>query len=342
MATINTGYTFVSGEIVTPSKLNDAVNLAQVSGIVNANISATAGIVDTKLATIATSGKVANTATTSTPANDPGTIVSRDTNGDFEANIITADLDGHATSSDSTDNVNGGAVGKLLYQTAPNTTGFLESGTSGKVLTSAGAGQAPSWETPPGGLLLTVVNFEFTPPTVYSGVASYNSTDGLVIESPECNFVADGPFFYIQVVNNFGASDFIRYGVYLATQIAAHKYKIDINSTGTWSTNLSFRIGYETSLNGGPTMRRDLIGSGTSGYNIPYGRIGLSSMAVMRGQDVYRINATNFYYPPSSEIIDDGDQYVVLITQPFILSIDPNHSGQVIPAVGMTSVVFAS
>ena len=49
--------------------------------IVNADINSAAAIVDTKLATIATAGKVSNSATTATTASTPNTIVLRDENG---------------------------------------------------------------------------------------------------------------------------------------------------------------------------------------------------------------------------------------------------------------------
>jgi hypothetical protein len=57
--------------------------------ITNTDIDASAGIVDTKLAQITTSGKVANSATTATSVNTSDAIVSRDSNGDFSANSIT-------------------------------------------------------------------------------------------------------------------------------------------------------------------------------------------------------------------------------------------------------------
>lgn len=57
MATLSTGYTFTSGEVVTPAKLNDLVDLATISGIVNSEISANAAIEHSKLASI-TSGQV--------------------------------------------------------------------------------------------------------------------------------------------------------------------------------------------------------------------------------------------------------------------------------------------
>ena len=65
--------------------------------IVNADISATAAIVDTKLATISTAGKVQNSATTATASNTGSTIVTRDPSGNFSAGTITASLTGNVT-----------------------------------------------------------------------------------------------------------------------------------------------------------------------------------------------------------------------------------------------------
>ena len=67
--------------------------------IVNADINASAGIVDTKLATIATAGKVSNSATTATDANTASAIVARDASGNFTAGTITAALTGAASSN---------------------------------------------------------------------------------------------------------------------------------------------------------------------------------------------------------------------------------------------------
>lgn len=90
MAIVTKGRTFVSGEIVTPTKLNTLVDSATVTGIVDADVSATAAIADTKLATISTAGKVSNSATTATSANAANTIVARDTSGNFLAGSINA------------------------------------------------------------------------------------------------------------------------------------------------------------------------------------------------------------------------------------------------------------
>lgn len=72
--------------------------------IVNADINAAAGIVDTKLATIATAGKVANSATTATADNTASAIVARNASGNFTANVITADLAGKSDSTDQLEN----------------------------------------------------------------------------------------------------------------------------------------------------------------------------------------------------------------------------------------------
>jgi len=70
--------------------------------IVNADISASAGIVDTKLDTISTGGKVANSATTATAANTASSIVARDGSGNFAAGTITANITGNVSGSSAT------------------------------------------------------------------------------------------------------------------------------------------------------------------------------------------------------------------------------------------------
>ena len=67
--------------------------------IVNADINASAAIADTKLATISTSSKVSNSATTATDANTASAIVARDGSGNFSAGTITATLTGNASSA---------------------------------------------------------------------------------------------------------------------------------------------------------------------------------------------------------------------------------------------------
>ena len=101
-AGIITATTFVGALTGTASNVTTNANLtgdvtssgnatAIAAGvIVDADINASAGIVDTKLATISTALKVSNSATTATDANTASAIVARDASGNFSAGIITA------------------------------------------------------------------------------------------------------------------------------------------------------------------------------------------------------------------------------------------------------------
>lgn len=75
--------------------------------IVNADLAAGAAIVDTKLATISTAGKVSNSATTATDANTASAIVARDGSGNFTAGTITAALNGNASTVTTNANLTG-------------------------------------------------------------------------------------------------------------------------------------------------------------------------------------------------------------------------------------------
>jgi hypothetical protein len=100
--------------------------------IVNADVDPAAAIVDTKLATIATAGKVSNSATTATSSNTPTAIVSRDGSGNFSAGTITASLTGHASLDLP---LTGGTVSGGLTLSSLST-GVVHSG-SGGALTSS-------------------------------------------------------------------------------------------------------------------------------------------------------------------------------------------------------------
>jgi hypothetical protein len=89
-ATVTNGvYTTDTGTVTSTMIANDT--------IVNADINSAAAIVDTKLATIATAGKVSNSATTAASANTASAIVARDASGNFTAGTITAALTGNVT-----------------------------------------------------------------------------------------------------------------------------------------------------------------------------------------------------------------------------------------------------
>jgi len=74
MATLTKGATFSTTETITNAKLHNLVDNGSVSGIVNADIDTSAGIVDSKLDTISTPGKV-NTSALSTGSDAQGDIL---------------------------------------------------------------------------------------------------------------------------------------------------------------------------------------------------------------------------------------------------------------------------
>lgn len=121
---------------VTTAKINDlavtegkiaasAVTSAKIANdtIVDADINSAAAIVDTKLATIATSGKVSNSATTATTANTASTIVLRDAAGTVSNEALLAPFETFATRGTMTGTVNLDVLTQgVLYATA-NATG---------------------------------------------------------------------------------------------------------------------------------------------------------------------------------------------------------------------------
>jgi hypothetical protein len=76
MATVTKGRTFVSGETVTPTKLNELVDNATVTSIVDADVSASAAIALSKLAT----GALPTAITVASANLVDGTIVNADIN----------------------------------------------------------------------------------------------------------------------------------------------------------------------------------------------------------------------------------------------------------------------
>jgi hypothetical protein len=78
-------------------------------------------------------------ATTFLPIGTAGQVLSPNGSGGLQ--WIT-----NTTSSSSANNILSGQASQLLYQTAPNTTGFIGNGTSGQFLGSNGS-SAPSWKT---------------------------------------------------------------------------------------------------------------------------------------------------------------------------------------------------
>lgn len=172
---------------------NDGSGNLSSSLITNANIDPAAGIVDTKLATISTTGKVSNSATTATGANTPNTIVLRDASGNFSAGIITAttfvgNLNGIASGNISASG--GTLVGTLTlaagYATGPtgpslqftgSTNTGLSAQTANTLVFSTNNGQRMSIS--PAG---TVSINSLTPAGVVHNDVSGNLTSSLIVD----------------------------------------------------------------------------------------------------------------------------------------------------------------
>jgi hypothetical protein len=119
--------------------LPDATGTVVLSGaIVNADINASAAIVDTKLATISTAGKVANSATTATSSSTANAIVARDASGNFNAGTISAAFSGNGSALTSL--TAGNLSGTIPSAVLANSSLFL--GTTSVALNRSSANQA--------------------------------------------------------------------------------------------------------------------------------------------------------------------------------------------------------
>jgi hypothetical protein len=238
----------ISNNAITTVKINaDAVTSAKIldGEIVNADISATAAIVDTKLATIATAGKVSNSATTATDANTASAIVARDASGNFTAGTITANLTGLASKAT---NINGGAVGAIPYQTAANTTGLLTGNAlaTKKFLTQSGNGtlaDAPVWAG------VAVSDITGTLPVANGGTGVTTTAANLVFAGPTSGSSAAAPSFRALVAADLptGSTNYVNNGT---TQQASTDF--NISGSGTIGTTLD--VTGNTSIGGTATI----------------------------------------------------------------------------------------
>ena len=142
----------ISGDITgTATSFDGSASITITSvitagSIVDADINASAGIVDTKLATISTAGKVSNSATTATNANTASAIVARDASGNFSAGTITAALTGNVSGNATTATTlaNTRTLWGQNFNGSANVTGNLTSvgnitGTAGITVTATAA-----------------------------------------------------------------------------------------------------------------------------------------------------------------------------------------------------------
>jgi len=150
----------IANDAVTNAKVSPTAaiaysKLALTGSIVDADIATAAAIADTKLGTIATAGKVSNSATTATASNTNSAIVARDGSGNFSAATITAALSGAVTSSSAT--ITGGSInGTTIGATTASTGAFTTLSATGTV---TGGKFAPTANTVSGnGMYLPTTN----------------------------------------------------------------------------------------------------------------------------------------------------------------------------------------
>jgi hypothetical protein len=193
----------VTGDITIS---NTGVTAIATGVIVNADINASAAIADTKLDTIATAGKVSNSATTATNANTASAIVARDASGNFTAGTITAALTGTAsgnliaggalgTPSSGTltsctglpisTGVSGLGTGAATFLTTPSSANLAalltdETGTGANVFATSPTLVSPALGTPASGILTNCTNLPVATASV-AGAVSIPAAGGLAL-----------------------------------------------------------------------------------------------------------------------------------------------------------------
>ena len=173
--------TTIASGVVTSDMIVDGT-------IVNGDINASAAIVDTKLATISTGGKVSNSATTATNANTASAIVARDGSGNFSAGTITAALTGNASTVTTNANLTGhitstGNAAVLGSFTSAQLLAALtdETGTGAAVFATSPTLVTPALGTPASGVVTNLtgtasININGTVGATTATTASFTGT----------------------------------------------------------------------------------------------------------------------------------------------------------------------
>jgi len=225
-------YTFskVSGDVTV-----DSSGVASIASgvIVNADINASAAIVDTKLATISTAGKVANSATTATSANTASSIVARDASGNFTAGTITASsFSGPATSLTSLPA--GQLTGTIPSAVLGNSSNFV--GTTSIALNRASANQGLTGISSLAMPGVTAGTITLTPAASGGTVAiTVPATAGTLVTTGDSGTVTSTMIANDTIVN----ADVNASAAIAGTKISPNFGSQDIVSTGT-STAASF------------------------------------------------------------------------------------------------------
>ena len=233
-------------ETLTNKTINAGTNT--IVDLTNANISSSAAIDDSKLATIAGAGKVLNSATTATAANTNNAIVARDANGAFTATTVNAALNGNAatatklftTRSIYGNNFDGsapltGIISSAFGGTGNGFTKFTSSATSEKVYTLPNANA-------------TILTSAALVTVAQGGTGTASATQNFVFAGPATGSSAGAPTFRALTPADLPSGS----GSY-------------IGNTTTQQANSNFNISGNGIAGGNLTAASFIVPSGTSG-----------------------------------------------------------------------------
>ena len=234
----------ITGTLMTLSGVESFTNktidatLNTITGISNSNLDASANIDDSKLATIATAGKVANSATTATKLNTANAIVARDATGAFSAGIITASLNGNAgtaTKLAATKNIYGNAFDGTVDLTAVIASTFGGTG-NGFTKFTGPSGSERTFTLPNANA--TILTTDALVSVAQGGTGAATSTQNFVFAGPATGSSAGAPTFRALTAADLPAGS----GSYIAnqtTQQASSNFNISGNGVvgGTLSAN---------------------------------------------------------------------------------------------------------
>jgi hypothetical protein len=184
MATLNKGYTFTSGDVVTPTKLNNLVDAATVTNIQTADIAdsqiTTAKIADANVTTAKiadsqiTTAKIANNAVTNAKIRDSAalSVIGRSANSTGQVADIDAGTDGHVLRRSGTTLGFGQIAEAGIANNAVATDQIANSAVTAAKLSGAQTGSAPIYGC------RAWVNFDGTKDI--NGNTSTSNTDRLI------------------------------------------------------------------------------------------------------------------------------------------------------------------
>jgi len=194
----------VGTEVVVVRQTDNTLRQVALSDIVpdlnitNDEISTSAAITDTKLATINTAGKVTNNAVQATSANTVNRIVTRDGSGNFAAGTITATLSGNASTATTATTATTLITGRTIALTGDvtGTTGAFDGSANVSAATTIADGSVTLAK------LVAVVQQALVPPGAVQAFAMNSTPSGWL----ECNGLEVSRFDYSALFSAIGTT----------------------------------------------------------------------------------------------------------------------------------------